>query len=512
MITIVDGRLRWGWHGDLDERAGRLHAPNSPIYRGADRDRVADAVGRASCRQRPASCADPHRANALTSHLSYWTDNGAAYWYRTEPGRPSPTRSSTPSTALRADDVPIRAVELDSWFYQHETSRPIDEIGYPHDVPPSGAGCGSRGRTRSRPATVATATALTSASPTSSTDRHSCSMRGTSRRNGPDVDPATRGGSTSSPRNHTIRRTSAAGSTTPRARAPPASSRTGCSCTGSACGRCVRRPAGRWPGSAPSNEHGRRDRSRPAVVHGDAGRPDRRRRIRAGDRGSHVRRLPLRGRPGDAVDVVPHGEPPRRAPRIAGVQGLLLLEPARRPTDADAIDGDVHAELEALLSAMSAGPVGHRRPDRTDDRDIVMRTCDADGRLRLVRPPDRADRRLPVRRARAGRAVGLGDDVASPSTGSGLDLRRRHQHRHRAPHDRRPARAERHRARLDRTACTTGVGRHRPRRTSIEVELGPRDWALFVCCPIVDGTFHVGDRTKYVTIWSGDAQGSTVDP
>jgi len=35
---------------------------------------------------------------------------------------------------------------------------------------------------------------------------------------------------------------------------------------------------------------------------------------------------------------------------------------------------------------------------------------------------------------------------------------------------------------------------------------------LFVCCPIVDGAFHVGDRTKYVTIWSGDAQGSTVDP
>ena len=59
------------------------------------------------------------------------------------------------------------------------------------------------------------------------------------------------------------------------------------------------------------------DRSRPAVVHGDAGRPDRRRRTRAGDRGAHVRRLSLRGRPGDAVDVVPHGEPPRRAPRTA---------------------------------------------------------------------------------------------------------------------------------------------------------------------------------------------------
>ena len=42
-------------------------------------------------------------------------------------------------TSLRDHDVPVRAVELDSWFYRHETSRPIDEIGYPHDVPPSGA-------------------------------------------------------------------------------------------------------------------------------------------------------------------------------------------------------------------------------------------------------------------------------------------------------------------------------------------------------------------------------------
>ena len=32
--------------------------------------------------------------------------------------------------------------------------------------------------------------------------------------------------------------------------------------------------------------------------------------------------------------------------------------------------------------------------------------------------------------------------------------------------------------------------------TSIEVELAPRDWALFVCCPIVDGTFDVGDTDQ----------------
>jgi len=38
--------------------------------------------------------------------------------------------------------------------------------------------------------------------------------------------------------------------------------------------------------------------------------------------------------------------------------------------------------------------------------------------------------------------------------------------------------------------------------TSIEVELEARDWALFVCCPIVDGRFEVGDTSKYVTVAS----------
>jgi hypothetical protein len=77
-------------------------------------------------------------ANALTSHLSYWTDNGAAYWYRTEAGRTIGASVADAVEALVADGVPVRAVELDSWCYQHEVPRPITEIGYPDEVPPSG--------------------------------------------------------------------------------------------------------------------------------------------------------------------------------------------------------------------------------------------------------------------------------------------------------------------------------------------------------------------------------------
>ena len=49
--------------------------------------------------------------------------------------------------------------------------------------------------------------------------------------------------------------------------------------------------------------------------------------------------------------------------------------------DADGLDGDPHAEAEAMLSALSAGPVGiGDRIGRTDPA-IVRRTCRADGLL-----------------------------------------------------------------------------------------------------------------------------------
>ncbi|MEP6300126.1 MAG: hypothetical protein ABJ382_22635, partial [Ilumatobacter sp.] len=53
----------------------------------------------------------------------------------------------------------------------------------------------------------------------------------------------------------------------------------------------------------------------------------------------------------------------------------------------DAIDGDRHAELEAALAALSNGPVGIGDRIGRTDRNIVMRTCDDDGRLRRLDGP-----------------------------------------------------------------------------------------------------------------------------
>ncbi|HMK11035.1 MAG TPA: hypothetical protein VK461_05620, partial [Acidimicrobiales bacterium] len=134
VIAVVDGQLRWGWHGDLDEAPGGF-STTLGVFVGESAAELLDQWGRKVRGGRPRRSAG---ANPITSHLSYWTDNGAAYWYRTEAGRTIGTSVCEVVERLRAEGVPVNAVELDSWCYQHEVARPITEIGYPEEVPPSG--------------------------------------------------------------------------------------------------------------------------------------------------------------------------------------------------------------------------------------------------------------------------------------------------------------------------------------------------------------------------------------
>ena len=102
----------------------------------------------------------PVTDNPLTSHLSYWSDNGAAYWYRTEPGRTNGGSVADAVESLREAGIPIGAVELDSWCYDHEVGRPIAEIGYPEEVPPTGMLTWTPRRGRVRSAGEATSDAI----------------------------------------------------------------------------------------------------------------------------------------------------------------------------------------------------------------------------------------------------------------------------------------------------------------------------------------------------------------
>lgn len=127
--------LRWGWHGDLatvpqefTSTLGLFEAPSVGEAFAAWTSALAARHGEVA----------RYRDPAVHDRLSYWTDNGAAYWYRTEPGRSITESVEDKVNELDALEVPLGAVELDSWFYPHEAQREIREVGYPDEVPPSG--------------------------------------------------------------------------------------------------------------------------------------------------------------------------------------------------------------------------------------------------------------------------------------------------------------------------------------------------------------------------------------
>ena len=172
--------------------------------------------------------------------------------------------------------------------------------------------------------------------------------------------------------------------------------------------------------------------------------------------------------------------------RLAGPLGLRAFKDcffSRAPSPGDdAIDGDEHAELEALLACMSAGPVGIGDRIGCTDREVVMRTCDDDGRLRHVdRPLALVDSCLFGEPARGERLAWA--TTTSTRDGKVVDLRGRHQHRRRATGHRRPPRPRQRSASTARLRSTTGDTAPSSVTDAIGTELAPRDWGLWVCAP-----------------------------
>ena len=163
----------------------------------------------------------------------------------------------------------------------------------------------------------------------------------------------------------------------------------------------------------------------------------------------------------------------------------------------DEIDGDRHAELEALLSALSGGPVGIGDRIGRTDRDVVMRTCEADGRLRrvdgaiaatddcLFGGPARGEGLMWATTT----ATTAGGDVWTYVVAINTATSRR---------------AIRDRLELvgERDVYEWRAGKSR-RCAVLEVELAARDWALWVVSPPRGGDVRiVGDPTKYVVVES----------
>jgi hypothetical protein len=128
------GGLRCGWHGDLDEVPAGF-ATELAVWAGSSPRRLVEAWG-AELRRRAGTVRPGRYADELARRPSYWTDNGAAYWYRTEPGRTVKETLTAAVDDLRSRELPFGTVQLDSWWYPHEVVRPFDTDEW--EVPPTG--------------------------------------------------------------------------------------------------------------------------------------------------------------------------------------------------------------------------------------------------------------------------------------------------------------------------------------------------------------------------------------
>ena len=126
--------LRAGWHGDIDAVDAGF-ATELAVIAGAG---ARECFARWAALLRAASgVAPPARdRDVLGTRLSYWTDNGSAYWYRTEPGHDVASTVVAAVDDLEARGMPVASVQLDSWWYPHEVLRPFDTDEWV--VPPSG--------------------------------------------------------------------------------------------------------------------------------------------------------------------------------------------------------------------------------------------------------------------------------------------------------------------------------------------------------------------------------------
>jgi hypothetical protein len=124
IIGLNGGTLRCGWHGDLDTVPAGF-ATELAVIAGPGPRACIEWWG-ALLRQRAGTVRPGRWPDALGTRPSYWTDNGAAYWYRTEPGFDPAGSIVAAVDELRADGVPLGSVQLDSWWYPHETLRPFD--------------------------------------------------------------------------------------------------------------------------------------------------------------------------------------------------------------------------------------------------------------------------------------------------------------------------------------------------------------------------------------------------
>lgn len=127
--------VRIGWHGDL-RRVPAGFASELALLAGPGPRALLGEWG-AILQRRAGTRRRGRYADPVVGSLSYWTDNGSVYYYRTAPGCDYTETLGRKLDELAGDGLAVGSLQLDSWFYPHEQLRPVSEAGAPV-VPPTG--------------------------------------------------------------------------------------------------------------------------------------------------------------------------------------------------------------------------------------------------------------------------------------------------------------------------------------------------------------------------------------
>jgi hypothetical protein len=127
--------LAAGWHGDLAAVPAGFATTLAVLVESDVRSAIARYGELVRARHRTQRTG--HGRDPAVRDISYWTDNGAHYYYRSEEGMDYPATLEAALARLVADGLHVGAVQLDSWWYPHEQPRGLDAGATV--VPPSGA-------------------------------------------------------------------------------------------------------------------------------------------------------------------------------------------------------------------------------------------------------------------------------------------------------------------------------------------------------------------------------------
>jgi hypothetical protein len=115
LITFEDGAIGTGLQGDLEAiPAGMRH--RFLLVSGRGIQATLSLWGQIMRAEHHRSRSDRYADRGL-SHLGYWTDNGAYYYYAKEPGMTEEQTLLAILAEAREKDIPYGYLQLDSWWY-----------------------------------------------------------------------------------------------------------------------------------------------------------------------------------------------------------------------------------------------------------------------------------------------------------------------------------------------------------------------------------------------------------